>query len=61
MTLRAPAVANRIFDTLEFAQVYIDDYSDKASAVPGIVLCVTSDSNEENNGLWLVLSVKDSS
>lgn len=61
MTLRAPAVANRIFDTLEHAQAYINDYSDKASAVPGIVLCVTSDSNEENNGTWLVLSVKDSS
>ncbi len=61
MTLRAPAIANRIFDTLEHAQAYINDYSDKASAVPGIILCVTSDSNIDNNGMWLVLSVKDSS
>ncbi len=61
MTLRAPAIANRIFDTLAHAQSYIDDYSDKASAVPGIVLCVTSDSNVDNNGMWLVLSVKESS
>lgn len=61
MTLRAPAIANRIFDTLAHAQAYIDDYSDKASAVPGIVLCVTSDSNIDNNGMWLVLTVKENS
>ena len=27
MTMRAPAIANRIFDTLEHAQAYINDYS----------------------------------
>lgn len=60
MTLRAPAIANRIFDTLEHAQAYIDDYSDKASAVPGILLAVVEDTNDDKNGIWEVLTVKDS-
>lgn len=60
MTLRAPAIANRVFDTLAHAQAYIDDYSPKASAVPGIILVVTSDSTEENNGVWEVLTIKES-
>ena len=60
MTLRAPAVANRIFDTLEHAQAYIDDYSDKASAVPGILLAVVEDTDADKNGIWEVLTVKDS-
>lgn len=60
MTLRAPAIANRIFDTLAHAQAYIDDYSDKASAVPNLLLCVGSDTNIENNGFWWVTKVRES-
>lgn len=60
MTLRAPAIANRIFDTLEHAQAYINDYSDKASAVPGILLAVVEDEDADKNGIWEVLTVKDS-
>ena len=60
MTLRAPAIANRIFDTLEHAQAYIDDYSDKASAVPGILLAVVEDTDADKNGIWEVLTVKES-
>ena len=60
MTLRAPAIANRIFDTLEHAQAYINDYSDKASAVPGILLAVVEDTDADKNGIWEVLTVKDS-
>ena len=60
MTLRAPAIANRIFDTLEHAQAYINDYSEKASAVPGILLAVVEDTDADKNGIWEVLTVKDS-
>ena len=60
MTGRAPAIANRIFDTLEHAQEYINDYSDKASAVPGILLAVVEDTDADKNGIWEVLTVKDS-
>ena len=60
MTLRAPAIANRIFDTLEHAQAYIDDYSDKASAIPGILLAVVEDTDADKNGIWEVLTVKES-
>ena len=60
MTLRAPAIANRIFDTLEHAQAYINDYSEKASAIPGILLAVVEDTDADKNGIWEVLTVKGS-
>lgn len=61
MTLRAPAIANRIFDTLAHAQAYIDDISPKASAVPGLLLSVFADTlNDKNNGFYRVVSVRKS-
>ena len=40
MTLRSPAVANRIFDTKQHAIDFINDTSDSASAVEGIMKSV---------------------
>ena len=61
MTMRAPAVANRIFDTLAHMQDYINDTSQKASAIPGLLLVVTGDTanNGANNGVYEVLTVKE--
>lgn len=56
MTVRAPRVANRIFETLEQAQAYVDIYDDTASATPGLVLSVFNDT-DENNGIYRVVSV----
>ena len=58
MTLRAPAIANRIFDTLAHAQAYIDDISPKASAVGGLVLSITKEQDPKKNGLYRVVSYK---
>lgn len=60
MTLRAPGIANRVFDTLAHAQAYVNDTSSKASAVKGLILAVTDDTNPNNIGLWYVASVKES-
>lgn len=61
MTMRAPAVANRIFDTLAHMQNYINDTSQKASATPGLLLVVIGDTanNGANNGVYEVLTVKE--
>lgn len=50
MSGKAPAVAKRIFDTLEHAQEYIDDPND--SAIEGLLLTVVADG--DNNGVYLV-------
>ena len=38
LTMRMPSVANRIFDTKQHAQDFIDDISTKASAIKGLIL-----------------------
>lgn len=63
MTNRAPGFANRIFDTLEHLEAYINDTSSKASATPGLVVTVISDESREggstnNNGVYKINSVK---
>lgn len=52
---RYPIVADRIYDTLADAQAYVDDLSATASAVPGLVLSVVNDG--ENNGIYFVQSI----
>ena len=44
-------IAKRVWDTKEHMLAYVSDAND--SAVPGIILVVTSDT-EENNGAYLV-------
>ena len=59
MTLRSPAVANRIFDTKQHAIDFINDTSDTASAVEGLILAVYKDETFGNNGLYFVKSIKE--
>ena len=59
MTLRSPAVANRIFDTKQHAIDFINDTSDSASAVEGLILAVYKDETFGNNGLYFVKSIKE--
>lgn len=47
-----PVIANRIFETLAQAQAYIESTAADASAIPGLVLSVIEDNN--NNGAYLV-------
>lgn len=55
MAVRAPAVANRIFNTLGDAQSYVDDELSNATA--GIRITVINDSIPSNNGLYYVKSL----
>ena len=57
LTGKAPAINKRIFDTLEDAKLYADDYND--SAIEGILLSVVSDENEKNNGVYFVQKIKN--
>lgn len=59
MTLRSPAVANRIFDTKQHAIDFINDTSDAASAIEGLILAVYKDETFGNNGLYFVKSIKE--
>lgn len=58
MTGKAPAVAKQIFGTKEAALEYINDYND--SAIPGMILSVISDPDDDNNGLYFVKKIKSS-
>lgn len=55
MSDKAPAIAKRIFDTLEHAQAYVDDVND--TAVPGLTLSVILDGS--NNGLYFVKQIAE--
>ena len=60
LTMRMPSVANRIFDTKQHAQDFIDDISTKASAIEGLILTVFKDENFGNNGIYYVKSIASS-
>lgn len=51
LTVKGHPIAKRVWDTKEHMLAYVSDVND--SAVPGIILVVTSDT-EENNGAYLV-------
>jgi hypothetical protein len=51
LTGKGHPIAKRVWDTKEHMLAYVSDAND--SAVPGIILVVTSDT-EENNGAYLV-------
>lgn len=57
MGRKAPAVANRIFGTLEDAQEYVNDLND--SATEGIRISVIKDKEPTNNGLYYVKAIGD--
>ena len=56
LTGKIPAINKRIFDKLIDAQQYADDFND--SAVAGLLLSVTADDDEENNGVYFVQTIK---
>lgn len=55
LTNKFPAISKRIFNTLENAQSFIDNYND--SAIEGLILSVVNDTPEKN-GAYFVQSVK---
>ena len=59
LTGKAPAISKRIFDKLEDAQAYADDFND--SAIEGLLLSVVADPNPKNNGAYFVETIKTSS
>lgn len=56
MTGKVPAIHKRIFDTLEGAQAFADNYDD--SAIPGLLLSIINDENEKNNGVYFIKKIK---
>jgi hypothetical protein len=58
MSGKAPVINKRIFDTLQDAKDFADDYND--SAIEGLVLSVVADDNEKNNGIYFVERIKKS-
>jgi hypothetical protein len=54
---RRPMIADRIFETYAHAQSYVDDMHASASAVPGLVISVINDPNEELNGIYYIKSI----
>lgn len=57
MGRKAPIVANRIFNTLDDAQAYADDYGD--SATEGVRITVLNDPMPEKNGVYYIKRVGD--
>lgn len=57
MGRKAPVVANRVFNTLADAQLYVDDWHD--SATEGVRITVLNDSMPEKNGVYFVKQVGD--
>lgn len=57
LTGKAPAISKRIFDKLEDAKLFANDYND--SAVEGILLSVVNDN--DNNGVYFVEKIKSNS
>ena len=57
LTGKAPAINKRIFNTLEDAQAYADDFND--SAVEGLLLSVVADTDKKN-GAYFVKTIKTS-
>lgn len=55
MARKAPAIANRIFKTLDDAQAFADDYGPRGTAVPGLMLSVINDPGK--NGVYRIVSV----
>jgi hypothetical protein len=58
MTGKVPAVNKRIFNTLEDALSFANDYND--SAIEGLQLSVIADETENNNGLYFIRKIKSS-
>ena len=58
MTGKTPAISKRIFDTLEDATLFANDYND--SAIEGLLLSVVNDEVEKNNGVYFVQRIKKS-
>ena len=58
LTGKAPAISKRIFDTLEDATLFANDYND--SAIEGLLLSVVNDEVEKNNGVYFVQRIKKS-
>ena len=56
MTGKVPAIHKRIFDTLEGAQAFADNYND--SAIPGLLLSIVNDENNKNNGVYFIKKIK---
>ncbi len=52
MAVKAPAIADRIFDTYEEADAYVKDVN--SSATPGLILSIIND-DTSLNGLYQVL------
>lgn len=57
-TGKAPLIAKRIFETYNDALSYAQD--DLDSCVPGLILGVINDTNDDNNGAWFVKSIGSS-
>ena len=55
MSVKAPAVANRLFQTLADAQQYVDD--EMSSAVEGVRITVINDQDQSKNGLYYIKSL----
>lgn len=58
LTGKTPAISKRIFDTLEDATLFANDYND--SAIEGLLLSVVNDEVEKNNGVYFVQRIKKS-
>ena len=56
MTVRAPRIANRLFEKLEEAQAFVNKTGDTATATNGLILSVFGDT-EEKNGIYQVEAV----
>ena len=56
MTVRAPRIANRLFEKLDEAQAFVNKTGDTATATNGLILSVFGDT-EEKNGIYQVEAV----
>lgn len=55
---KAPLESNKLFDTLALAQAYVDNVD--ANAYVGLTISVVADSNADNNGLYYIEQIADS-
>ena len=57
MTVKAPAISNRIFNTFAEAQAYTDDV--ESNSTEGIRITVLHDQDKDNNGVYYIKSLGD--
>ena len=57
MNAKKPLIAKRSFPTLDDAYGYVNDLTATGTACQGLIIAVTADANDKNNGIYWIKSI----